>query len=425
MKHFYLFTLFFPITTLLHAQLDTTFKNTKVVTEAFEERQMADAKSYLLNSLMDEKQAFRVGFEGSSLPIVHNPLEIFTVTSANTLFLEYERQLKAGFSINARIHYNRAAFFSNSIIFPFKLNRHAIHNFGFYIEPRWYFTRQKQVIRKESGNNFSGFYLSLLAGTSYWKRPRPQYDFRKKQFIRGKYQYSTLNIGWQRRFKKQGFLHLQLGTGVQLNPQNIIEIITPNHAYELTPLSKRKWITKYKVGLGFIINNRKDAPTTKAIWTYHKADTDMWKIDLFGLLLGLSEEGIGTKINIGYEKRLGRSPFSIETNLFYKSRVPYYGERFHQIVISISPRLYYNLKSRVKKGKVANDLSAEYLAIRNQWHNFASNWSEKNYNLAVLWGIQRRVFEHMYINYELGYNLNSPSLTFLELISELKIGLAF
>jgi len=53
------------------------------------------------------------------------------------------------------------------------------------------------------------------------------------------------------------------------------------------------------------------------------------------------------------------------------------------------------------------------------------NWQE-TYTFSFLWGTQRRVFEHMYINYEFGYDFPSwPNQSFGEIISELKLGLAF
>ena len=97
--------------------------------------------------------------------------------------------------------------------------------------------------------------------------------------------------------------------------------------------------------------------------------------------------------------------------------------KFHQISFQIAPRFYYNLKNRIRKGKTANDLSAEYLSFRSQW---TFNYIKK-YDFSILWGIQRRVFENMFINYELGYDFPSNSFALYEekIISELKIGLAF
>lgn len=195
--------------------------------------------------------------------------------------------------------------------------------------------------------------MSLLAGSSSWKRPKPFFRLEdgkrylyirdgEQQYIKGSYQYSTLNLGWQRRFGKFGFINAQIGTG--------------------------------------------------------------------------------------YEKNLKQSAFSIATNLLYLQLVSddiYYQQ--DQISIQLAPRFYYNFKKRIRKGKTANDLSAAYLSIRNQWdiNRYDNGWV-KNYNLSLLWGTQRRIFEHMFINYEFGYSFPSETYQLYgTFISELKIGIAF
>lgn len=153
----------------------------------------------------------------------------------------------------------------------------------------------------------------------------------------------------------------------------------------------------------------------------------MWKVDLFGFFFGLNKAGISGKINIGYEKSVKQSSFSIATNLLFLQQVHQVGYKQNQLSIQIAPRYYYNLKKRIRRGKTANDLSAEYFSIRNQWNidKFREDWQE-DYTFSLLWGSQRRVFEHMFINYEFGYDFPSwPVQIDGEFISELKIGLAF
>jgi len=202
MKHYYLISLILTLTTSLYAQLDTTFQHTETVKEVFENQQMVDAKRYLLNSLMDEKHIFRLGFEGISLPSsekigFHFPL-------ANSLFLEYEHRIKTGFSINTRLNYIRATPFTihqailNSVDYP------IVHQYGFHIESRWYFKKQQQLNNKESGNNLNGIYTSLLAGFRQVQFPSLILIDGSQPLLRSQYRYSTLNLGWQRRFAGNG-----------------------------------------------------------------------------------------------------------------------------------------------------------------------------------------------------------------------------
>ena len=158
MKHLYLFALFFTFSNFLYAQLDTSFQQIKVIEEVFENQQIVDAKSYMLNSLMDEKNIFRLGFEGISLPSSNTQGYFSNLPLANSLFLAYEHRIKTGFSINAQIHYNQATFGATSQ--PVNLWwRPRTHSYGFHIEPRWYIRKRKQVYNKKSGNNLS---LSLI-----------------------------------------------------------------------------------------------------------------------------------------------------------------------------------------------------------------------------------------------------------------------
>lgn len=430
MKHFYLYLLVFTFTNFLHAQLDTSFQQTKIVETVFESQNMVDAKHYLLNSLLDEKQVLRLGFEGTSLSYTNEGL-YNNLPLANSLFLEYEHRIKIGFSINTQLHYNRATIYAISQIFIPYVHSPITHNYGFHIEPRWYFKKRKQLASTKSGNNLSGIYTSLLAGVRYVQSENPRYRSYdgRKQFLKSQYQYGTLNLGWQRRFGKYGFLHFQLGTGIKHVPQKVITVSTPTKIYEFQPFSKWQWITAYKASVGLAIGSKNDTKIDHSFWSYRQDDYDMWKVDLFGLFYELNKAGISGKINIGYEKSIKQSAFSIATNVLYFQQVfpDAYWDKQNQLSIQIAPRFYYNLKKRMQKGKTANDLSAEYFSIRNQWNISKSRGWQENYSVSLLWGIQRRVFEHMYINYELGHAIPpiKTYLPFSEIISELKIGFAF
>lgn len=430
MKKIYIITLFLSITFFGHAQLDTSFQQTTIEYGHLENQQLVDAKRYYLQLQKAEKHLLKLGFEGLTLPAVYNPRNSPHLPLANGLFLEYEYRFNTGFSINIQLNYNRATSYTIPQIRS-SFNPYITHHYGFHIEPRWYFQKRQQITNQTSGNNLNGIYWGILAGVKYLQRPNPAFysSDGKNQFLKGQYQYSTLNVGWQRRFSKYGFLHLQLGTGIQHIPQKIITVSSPRSTYEIEPLARWQWLTSYKVGIGLAIGNKSDSPIKNNIWRYHQADTDMWKIDLFGLIsaFSLGKEGIGGKINLGYERSINQSAFSITTNLFFLHLTSSldYRER-NQLSIQIAPRYYYNLKKRMQKGKTANNLSANYFSFRTQWNIKIYNdfWQER-VDFSFLWGIQRRLFERMFINYELGYDFPSTYQFEGVFISELKIGLAF
>ncbi|MEM1122126.1 MAG: hypothetical protein AAGJ18_16895, partial [Bacteroidota bacterium] len=283
----------------------------------------------------------------------------------------------------------------------------------------------------------SGGYLGVSLGTNFWQQPTLTSSITtdgkiERPMFRGNLQYSTINVGWQRRFGKRGFLNIELGAGVKHNTKQVIDGTLPEEPilFEfLRPLPKWQGLVHYKVGIGLAINGKSDTQIQTPILEYHKADQDMWKIDLFPILLNLGREGYAGKINVGYERGIGKSNFSVNTNFLYNATQTLNDiNRNKRLLFQLSPRFYYNLKNRIRKGKTANNLSADYFSIRNEWVLVHENASIANYSITALWGVQRRIFEHMFVNYQAGYTFPSPNvrtISFGQIISELKIGLAF
>ena len=234
MKKIYAITLFLNIAFLGHTQLDTAFRQTTIVYENFENQQLVDAKKHYLQLQQDEKYLWKFGFAGTVLPAEHPVDEYPYFPFSNTLFVAYEHRLKNGFSLNATLDYNRTTLTTIEQVHDSFRSNYTIHHYGFKVEPRYYVGKQKKVNEGISGNNLNGIYLSLLAGIKYWQKP----SLNRSSFFKGNYQYSTINIGWQRRFAQHGFIHIQLGTGVQRNPQDTVQIGVPSFPYEVTPLSK-------------------------------------------------------------------------------------------------------------------------------------------------------------------------------------------
>lgn len=429
MKNFYTIALFFTLPFLGHAQLDTIFQSAAIEYAYFEPQQLVDAKKHYLQLQQDETHSWKFGFETVVLPSVQDPFSPPQLSLANGLFIAYEYRFKTGFSLNTQLQYSRATSLTlEQILLIPNISIYIMHNYGFHIEPRWYFQKQKEINAQKSGDNLNGIYLSLLAGIRYWQKPDIINFDGSISFFKGQYQHSTLNLGWQRRFGKRGFLHLQIGTGIQHIPQKVIESNTsPLFDSRLETIANWQWISNYKVGIGLTLGKRNDIGIKSNILNYHQVDTDIWKIDLLGLLTTLGKGWVGGKINIGYEKSIQQSSFSITTNLLYfnlSSPQDYYD--LNQLSLQVAPRYYYNLKSRIQKGKTANNLSADYFSFRNEL-NVLGNGSlwDNQYTFSLLWGLQRRVFENMFINYELGYDFPFRNQFSGEVISELKIGLAF
>lgn len=430
MKRFYNILFFLLVSQFLNAQSDTSFQTTTEEASSFISPKIVDAKKHVLNLLQDEKSIFRFGFESLSYP--SNDEFGLSLPIGNGIFANYEHRMATGFSVNFRLNYHRFSHttLDQKIYTYLQAFYYVIHRFSVELEPRWYFLKKREIHNGKSGNNLNGLYLGSTIGMQHWQRPGryrvTTADGRDySPYLKSNFQYNTLNLGWQRRFNKQGFLHLQLGAGILHNEafDFPVELLTPEASAYFKQLPKWQSLMTYKVGLGIALGKTENTQVKEPILEYHKEDLSMWKLDLLPIFLGTGRNNLLSKISIGYEQGLKRTSFSINTNLTYlhygKQDYALYGGRF--IVLQISPRFYYNL---LKKQSVKN-LSSNYFSIRNQWDIGANNFNDKVYAFALLWGMQRRLFGQMYINYELGYEFGNESLFDRYYISELKIGLAF
>ena len=83
--------------------------------------------------------------------------------------------------------------------------------------------------------------------------------------------------------------------------------------------------------------------------------------------------------------------------------------------LDVGVRYYYSLPRRIRKGKSANNLSANYFSVQldNTWSGgntyvprgqFASveTWTRRSSHVSLLYGIQRRLGKHGYIDFNIG-----------------------
>ena len=434
MKNFYEILFFLGIVSIAQAQTDTTFQKNSVELGVFENQKIVDARKHIFNSIRDEKNMFRLGVESVSLPLDD---DLLLLPTANSLFVAYEQRIKTGFSLNSQLAYQLAyqlahmttAFENQNMDAIFFI--HSWQNVNFFIEPRWYFRQKNRVEANEIGNNLNGIYASLQLGSSWRRIPISSINtdvFSFETFrVKGNFHYSTLNVGMQRRFGKHGFLHFQLGAGAKYNAKQEVENIS-NASPTLTidPLPKWQWLATYRVGVGLAFGGKPIKNIPNAILEYYREDNDLWKIDLYSILRGIGGNGVAGKINIGYERNIIASSFSINTNLSYAYRKSIENRGGQNLLqLQIATRYYYNLKKRTRKGKAANNLSGDYLSLRHNFNLNRTNEFAQRYLVHALWGMQRNILKNMFINYQLGYQFRTGEFGGGELLSELKIGLAF
>jgi len=95
---------------------------------------------------------------------------------------------------------------------------------------------------------------------------------------------------------------------------------------------------------------------------------------------------------------------------------------------SVGARYYYNINARIRKGKSANNFSANYLGIHQKNVLFEAN-EHYHYgsSVTVLYGLQRRIGKYGFVDFGVGPALHHSSrATNLDLVNLLfSIGLAF
>ena len=145
----------------------------------------------------------------------------------------------------------------------------------------------------------------------------------------------------------------------------------------------------------------------------------------------VSDKAIAGSISIEYERKLGKSPLSINPFLSLAYTVAFKEESMNssQLMVGTNIRYYYNLKKRIRKGKTGDNLFANYVGARVAY--LPKDAEELFYGYGIMWGLQRRLFKNLYVDYQLGFLLQSNFKPIPETqgsgssFGGLKIGLAF
>ncbi len=133
----------------------------------------------------------------------------------------------------------------------------------------------------------------------------------------------------------------------------------------------------------------------------HTQENSLFKINLARAIPNIGNHGstfFNAGIGIAYEQKLGQSPVSLQAD--FTADYSYIGEHGQTLLEwALEPRFYYNLKKRIAQGKSANNLSANYLALRlsqSVLYDSALQQSELSTFATPVWGFQRRLFKRGY-----------------------------
>jgi len=230
--------------------------------------------------------------------------------------------------------------------------------------------------------------------------------------------------GWQQQFGKRGFMNFNLGIGTAHQSEGLEDVsFTFDERLELDPISSMKsWkgYVNYEVTFGITIGK---AVSTQAkdcdVLQYFNKEKSVWKFDLLNIVDNITKESLTGKLTVEYEQKIWKTPFSLNADLSWHYN--FHKENSNTFFIpTIEARYYYNLKNRIRKAKTGNNFSADYIGA------YVTRNNPTTHSYGPQWGIQRRIFGKLYVDYKIRYNLWSTEIEGLDphFANEVKIGFA-
>jgi hypothetical protein len=153
-------------------------------------------------------------------------------------------------------------------------------------------------------------------------------------------------------------------------------------------------------------------------------EKSLFKIGVHGF--GFSHSGGFLRYGIGFEQKIKPS-FSVLGDFVHTLEHDDPLKENPKFAFNLGARYYYNIEKRIRKGKSANNFSANYLGIYQQNMLVKEN---ENYhyqtNVNFLYGLQRRLGKYGYVDFGFGPALkHADQKTRLSFNALFSIGLAF
>jgi len=288
------------------------------------------------------------------------------------------------------------------------------------IESRWYYRLNKRIREKKTTRNMSDNYLAIgISSIFYFSNDEKESNI-----------YSLYTKwGLQRRFLKHWYIDFGIKTGLGVTSFN-------------NPTPYFVFSTFTNVGVAFTkdkfkLNKEKLCPVLRC----YAADDYIFKTNLNGVLFFSSyynRRTLSVEPNLSFEKKIGKSPFSINTELkafYHLFEFPDGDQNITQYTtlganILLEGRWYYNLRRRILKGKSGNGLSANYITIGGTYKfihevgDIGLNYFVPSVYLATGW--QRLFSKHLYIDVKLGIGYQfETKYTDASIIWPLQIGVGY
>jgi len=400
-----------------------------------EKQKLVNAYSCFFQTYDDVSRIWKTGysnFTNHALP--NTSLTPSKRVDFRDFYLGIEQRIATGISLGLNIQSD----FSNNILQvpnnDYESVLSAELNSSLYnIEARWYFQKRKQIQQNLSGNNLSGVYLGINGAVDVWNLSLDKFQLGEEvsrdldRDIGINYQ-TFLAVGWQQLSKNGSFVNFRLGAGLLHTAKDLNTLNIEEENFQFTSINKWKGFLDYQVTWGFTIWEKRapHEPKDCAILEYFESDNQLWKIDLFNVVDGLSDKGIEGKISLEYERKLGKSSFSINPLAEFYYHVPFSEKSLeHQFNFGTEFRYYYNLKRLMQKGLVGNSLFANYLAT----YVYHSPSISSRPRIGFQYGSQQRLFEKLYLDLKILFDAQThraeDNSLFDRFALQYKIGFAF
>jgi hypothetical protein len=278
------------------------------------------------------------------------------------------------------------------------------------VQPRWYFKNKTS----NSVSNLNGNYVGLNALYSLDNASQSRINWGL-----------IANYGIQRRVFNLWYIDWQFGLGMDKFQFLDFDINGRSSINDDT----HYWLhNKFTLGLAFG-GGKKSATNKCDLFSCFEEEKSLWKLDIRDVYQSFSRGGFSINFNPEYERKIGKSSFSINTGLGVGYSHSYFTNGY-VVNSTIEPRYYYNMKKRVVSGKSANNLSGNYFSINVKGSYARANYTGVNFDSIVSekaefdgstfvieprWGIQRRLFKNGFLDFSLApFHFQKSFQTFTE-----------
>lgn len=264
------------------------------------------------------------------------------------------------------------------------------------MQGRWYFDMNQRIAKGKSANNFSGNYVAVV-GERYWQSGLSSYPKLK----------TGIEFGMQRRFFNNGAIDFAAGAYYMRYAETHTswEYISGSGKINDFEISTRTM-------LSFAFGDWKRKTTSPACDVFRCDDfiSSQWKFlwPVIRISSNVSNIGLGA----GYEKKLGKSPFSVNAQIFadYNSSI---FRNFYTLSLSRSEsaqlqtfaqtRYYFLQKKRIRKGRGGNNLSGLFIGPHADYvlygsKGYYSNRNARHLGVGFTYGYQKALFKNGYID---------------------------